>query len=467
MKNSNYKYMVMMLAFSLVPAFLIGYGATALAGDSDSSEGWTSIFNGRDLSGWDGDPRLWSVKDGVVHGETTLQKPAHGNTFLVWRGGELKDFELKIKFRIQNGNSGIQYRSKEVDKWVISGYQAEVENNPGKVGFLYHEQGRGWLVNVGDLMVIDESGKKEVISNVSDVDELIKAGYYKEKDWNEYHIIAQGNHLIHYLNGYQTIELIDNDRVTDPADPKDRRGAARQGLLALQIHAGPPMVVEFKDIRVRHLESRYGDAVLLFNGQDLDDWKLKGNEQKSKWEVGKAKISPDNPKHLVAAKGQGEMVNQPAKHGDSVDIYSEAKFGDCRIELQLMVPTGSNSGVYVMGEYEIQVLDSWGREKMGRGDMGAIYGANPPPFNACLRPGQWQKYIIEWQAPRFADGNKTENAKFLKVELNGQVLHRNLEMPKQTPGGVAGKEAPTGPLMFQGNHGPVAYRNIIVKPLAK
>jgi len=133
-----------------------------------------------------------------------------------------------------------------------------------------------------------------------------------------------------------------------------------------------------------------------------------------------------------------------------------------------MVPTGSNSGVYVMGEYEIQVLDSWGRQKMGRGDMGAIYGANPPPFNACLRPGQWQKYIIEWQAPRFADGNKTENAKFLKVELNGQVLHRNLEMPKQTPGGVAGKEAPTGPLMlFQGNHGPVAYRNIIVKPLAK
>jgi len=467
MKNSNYKYMVMMLAFSLAPAFLIGYGATALAGDSDSSEGWTSIFNGRDLSGWDGDPRLWSVKDGVVHGETTLQKPAHGNTFLVWRGGELKDFELKIKFRIQNGNSGIQYRSKEVDKWVISGYQAEVENNPGKVGFLYHEQGRGWLVNVGDLMVIDESGKKEVISNVSDVDELIKAGYYKEKDWNEYHIIAQGNHLIHYLNGYQTIELIDNDRVTDPADPKDRKGAARQGLLALQIHAGPPMVVEFKDIRVRHLKPKYGDAVLLFNGRDLDDWKLKGNEQKSKWEVGKAKISPDNPKHLVAAKGQGEMVNQPAKHGDSVDIYSEAKFGDCRIELQLMVPTGSNSGVYVMGEYEIQVLDSWGRQKMGRGDMGAIYGANPPPFNACLRPGQWQKYIIEWQAPRFADGNKTENAKFLKVELNGQVLHRNLEMPKQTPGGVAGKEAPTGPLMFQGNHGPVAYRNIIVKPLAK
>ena len=465
MRNSSNKYMVMMLAFSLVPAFLIGYAATALAGETGSSEGWVSLFNGRDLSGWDGDSRLWSVKDGVIHGETTPENPLRSNTFLVYRGGELKDFELKIKFRLRNGNSGIQYRSKEVDKWVISGYQAEVINNPEMAGFLYHEKGRGWLVSVGDFMVIDEKGKKEVVGNVSDANELIKVGFYKEEDWNEYHIIAQGNHLIHYLNGYQTMELIDNDRVTNPADPKDRKGSARQGLLALQIHVGPPMVVEFKDIRVRHIKPKYGDAVLLFNGRNLDGWKLKGTGQKSKWDVGKAKVSPDNPKHLVAAKGQGEMVNQPAKHGDSVDIYSEAKFGDCRIELQLMVPQGSNSGVYVMGEYEIQVLDSWGRQTMGPGDMGAIYGANPAPVNACLRPGQWQKYIIEWQAPRFVGGNKTANAKFLKVELNGQVLHKNLEMPKQTPGGVAGKEAPTGPLMFQGNHGPVAYRNIVVKPL--
>jgi hypothetical protein len=100
--------------------------------------------------------------------------------------------------------------------------------------------------------------------------------------------------------------------------------------------------------------------------------------------------------------------------------------------------------------------------------MGAIYGASKPQVNACLRPGQWQKYIIEWQAPRFDGNNKVENAKFLKVELNGHVIHKkDLEMPKQTPGGVAGKESPTGPLMFQGNHGPVAYRNIIVKPIKK
>ncbi|MEA3367880.1 MAG: family 16 glycoside hydrolase, partial [Planctomycetota bacterium] len=234
--------------------------------------GFVSIFDGKTLKGWDGDERLWSVKDGVIRGETTKENPAHGNTFCVWRDGKLRDFILKIQFRIQNGNSGIQYRSKEVSKWVISGYQAEVQNAPGKVGFLYHEKGRGWLVNVGDFMVIDEEGKKNVVSKVADVKALKEKGYYKDKDWNEYIIIAQGNYLRHYLNGYPTMALIDNDKPTDPADPKDRKGSIREGLLALQIHAGAPMVVEFKDIRIKHLTSKYGRAVRLFNGENLDGW---------------------------------------------------------------------------------------------------------------------------------------------------------------------------------------------------
>jgi hypothetical protein len=468
MNNKSNRRIITILVFGLISAFLIRCDATVLAGDA--SQDWVSIFNGKDLTGWDGDPRLWSVKDGVVRGQTTLANPARGNTFLVWRGGKLKDFELKIKFRLQNGNSGIQYRSKEIDKWVVSGYQAEVENNPGKVGFLYHEAGRGWLVNVGDLMVIDEKGKKEVISNVSDVDELIKAGYYKDKDWNEYRIIAQGNHLIHYLNGYKTMELIDNDRVTNPDDLKDRNGAAREGILALQIHAGPPMVVEFKDILIKHLdEDKYSDAQLIFNGRNLDEWTTKAASGRAdKWVVGKAKISPDSPRMLVAEEGKGEMINLTPEHGASRDIYSKEEFGDCRIELQVMVPQGSNSGIYVMGEYEIQVLDSWGRERLSGGDMGAVYGARPPRVNASKKPGQWQQYVIDFRAPKFDSSNqKTEKAELLKVELNGQVLHEKLVMDKQTPGGVTGEESSDGSLMFQGNHGPVAYRNIIVTPLAK
>jgi sugar phosphate isomerase/epimerase len=429
---------------------------------------WQWIFNGKDLTGWDGDPRLWKAQDGVIRGETTPENPTKGNTFLVWRGGRLKDFELKLKFKLRNGNSGVQYRSKEFDKWRITGYQAEVENTPGKVGFLYHEGGRAWLVNVGDLMHIDAQGEKKVISNVNDQQGLIDAGYYADKDWNEYHIICQGNHLIHYLNGFQTMELIDDDRITNPNDPADRKGSIREGVLALQIHAGPPMLVEFKDIRVKQLcDKKYADAQLVFNGQDRDAWVTKPSSGKAdRWTVGKAKVSSSNPKLLEKVDGTGELINLTPEHGASQDIHSKAKFGDCRIEVEVMVPQGSNSGIYVMGEYEVQVLDSYGKMKMGNGDMGAIYGGYAPPFNASKAPGQWQQYVIEWRAPRFDEsGKKICNAEFVKVELNGQVLHENLVMPDKTPGGLTGREVAEGPLMFQGNHGPVAYRNIIVTPL--
>lgn len=428
---------------------------------------WQWIFNGKDLTDWDGDPRLWTVKDGVIRGETTEENPTRGNTFCVWRGGRLDDFELKLRFRIRNGNSGIQYRSKEFDKWRITGYQAEVENNQGKVGFLYHEGGRGWLVNVGDFMVIDAEGEKTVVSNVNDQNELIAAGYYQDQDWNEYHIICQGNHVLHYLNNFQTMELIDNDRVTNPDDVKDRKGAIREGVLALQIHAGPPMLVEFKDIRVKKLPS-LGDAQLVFSGENLDGWAAKKDSGEANlWTTGKAIVPSDFPKQLEKVEGMGDLINLTPKHGASQDFYSKAKFGDCRIELEVMVPEGSNSGIYVMGEYEVQVLDSYGKIKMGNGDIGAIYGGYAPPVNASRKPGQWQQYVIEWRAPRFnGAGNKIQNAEFLKVELNGQVLHQNLVMSGPTPGGITGKESPTGPLMFQGNHGPVAYRNIVVKPLS-
>ncbi len=430
---------------------------------------WQRIFNGTDLAGWDGDPRLWSVRDGVIRGETTPENPTKGNTFLVYRDGILGDFELKIQFRIPSGNSGVQYRSKEMDKWRIGGYQAEVDNTQGTVGFLYHEAGRGWLVSVGDFMVIDEKGEKKVISNVNDQKALVETGYYREKDWNQYTIVCEGNHIKHFLNGHQTVELIDNDRPVNPFDPRDGKGASRTGLLALQLHAGPPMVVEFRDIRIRTLAEEVGDAVLVFNGQNLDEWTTNARSGKADlWAVGKARVSASDPKQLEKVEGTGEMINLAPKHGESQDIYSKAKFGDCRIEVEVMVPQGSNSGIYVMGEYEVQVLDSYGKAKMGSGDMGAIYGGHAPPFNASKKPGQWQQYVIEWRAPQFdGNGNKTKNAEFVKVELNGQVLHENLVMPQQTPGGLTGKESPTGPLMFQGNHGPVAYRNIVVKPLLK
>ena len=262
--------LVTMLA--AVGLMLAAAGTAVALTPEEQAEGFVALFDGKTLEGWDGDLRLWSVQEGVIRGQTTPENPAKGNTFIVWRGGKVKDFVLKIQFRIQNGNSGIQYRSKEVSKWVMSGYQAEVEDTPGKVGFLYHEKGRAYLARVGDFVVIDDAGKNAIVSKVADVEDLKAKTYYKKQDWNEYIIIAQGNYIRHYLNGYPTIALIDGDRLTDPADPKDTKGAAREGLLALQIHAGPPMIVEFKDIRIKNLTSNYGKAVRLFNGENFDGW---------------------------------------------------------------------------------------------------------------------------------------------------------------------------------------------------
>jgi hypothetical protein len=211
-----------------------------------------SLFNGKDLTGWDGDPRLWSVKDGAIRGESTPENPCRSNTFLIWKGGEFKDFQLRMSVRIDynstgHGNSGIQYRSKHLvdhkdNKWVVAGYQAEVASEPKSAGFLYHEKGRASLCRVGDKVEIGDDGKPKVVGSLGDRDEIAKN--YKMKDWNDYVIICKGNHVQQYLNGIQTVDVVDND-------PK---GQLLSGIIALQIHAGKPMVVEFKDIRVKKYE---------------------------------------------------------------------------------------------------------------------------------------------------------------------------------------------------------------------
>ncbi len=200
-----------------------------------------------------------------------------------------------------------------------------------------------------------------------------------------------------------------------------------------------------------------------FNGKDLTGWKVRGKDEKNKWKVGAAGV--DTKGSLVFNKGGSDLVNTA---GGGIDIYTTAEFGDCIVECEVMVPKGSNSGIYLMGRYEIQILDSFGRDKLGMGDMGAIYSIAVPKINACLKAGEWQKYVIDFQAPRFDGKKKTANAKFLKVSLNGKVIHENAEVLKGATGGaLANNEVPTGPLMFQGDHGPVAFRNIRITPKSK
>jgi hypothetical protein len=213
--------------------------------------GMTKIFNGKDLNNWDGDPRLWSVKDGAVRGETTLEKAAKGNTFLIWKGGAVKDFELRLSFRCNAANnSGVQYRSKQkpfkdtdANKWGVVGYQAEVRNEnvlPNVSGFIYDEGGkRGRVCLVGEKAVW-ENGQKTVLATLCTQQDYQAA--FKLDDWNEYVIIAKGNHIQHFLNGLQVVDFTDNQPEL----------ALKEGIIALQLHAGKPMWCEFKDIRLKN-----------------------------------------------------------------------------------------------------------------------------------------------------------------------------------------------------------------------
>ncbi|MDX1924909.1 MAG: DUF1080 domain-containing protein [Pirellulaceae bacterium] len=211
-----------------------------------------SLFNGKDLTGWDGDPTLWSVKDGVIHGETTEQNPAKGNTFIIWKGGVVKDFELRLSFRCNaTNNSGIQYRSKHItddsvkNKWVVRGYQHELRNEnkfPNTSSFIYDEGGkRGRICLVGEKASWVD-GKKVVESTFLD-----EAGFQKlmkVDDWNDVVIIGKGKNIKHYLNGKLVLDFTDNDPAL----------ALSEGVLALQLHAGKPMWAEFKNIRLKELK---------------------------------------------------------------------------------------------------------------------------------------------------------------------------------------------------------------------
>ncbi|MBX9579901.1 MAG: DUF1080 domain-containing protein [Gemmataceae bacterium] len=209
--------------------------------------------------------------------------------------------------------------------------------------------------------------------------------------------------------------------------------------------------------------------VTPFNGKDLKGWKLK-DEKKGLWVVipGTPTLAPLN-QAIFADKGIMKDDTPALLNSPGSDLFTEQTFGDGRYEVEFMVPKGSNSGIYLMGEYEVQVLDSYGRpnDKLTQGDLGALYSAAAPKVNAAKKPGEWQSFVIDFQAPKFDGGKKVANAKFVKVVQNGTVLHENVEMKGPTPGGLTGKEAATGPLMFQGDHGPVAYRNIKVTPAAK
>lgn len=231
---------VLVFAIFLNPVF-----GQVTAKNGKASEADT-LFNGKDLTGWDGDPKLWSVRDGAIVGQTSSDAPLKENSFLIWTGGVLRDFELRVMFRLENVNSGIQYRSQDLgwkngkrESWAAGGYQADMDEANKYTGIVYEERGRGILANVGEKVTVGAGGQKSATEQVTDPQKVRAA--IKVKDWNEYVIICRGNHIVHKINSVVTADLTDEDA--------EKR--ASEGILAFQLHRGPAMKVAFKDITLK------------------------------------------------------------------------------------------------------------------------------------------------------------------------------------------------------------------------
>ena len=215
----------------------------AQAAAKASEQGFKPLFDGKSLDGWEGREGFWSVQDGCITGQTK-QNFGGPNTFLVWKGGDVSDFELRCEYKIIGGNSGIQYRSKLMDPklFVVGGYQADFEAGTTFSGINYEERGRGILAQRGTKVTLDTNGQKKEEKLAMTSEQLLKA--IKPNDWNEYVVVAKGPHLVHRINGNVTSEVIDNS---------DK--AIKSGILALQLHQGPPMTVQFRNIRIKQLDS--------------------------------------------------------------------------------------------------------------------------------------------------------------------------------------------------------------------
>lgn len=248
----------------------------------DNYTGFEKIFNGTTLANWDGDPTFWRAEGGSIVGESTAEKPVTENTFLIYRGSEPDNFELKLEFKMNSTNSGVQYRSRQltgaVGKWVLCGYQADIDFDNNYTGMLYEERGRpGFLAPRGTVQYAGPNPTQQgqcssglpvaprgqgaaprgqggaapaaaapatVRGQIGELEsgESLKA-FIKVNDWNQFQVIARGNTLIHILNGHTTAIFIDDDQTN----------RAMKGLIGLQIHVGPPMKIEFRNVYLKNL----------------------------------------------------------------------------------------------------------------------------------------------------------------------------------------------------------------------
>jgi serine/threonine protein kinase len=389
----------------------------------EASGGAGAFFNGKDLTGWDGLPQYWSVKDGNLVGDTSSTGGAKFNTFLCSKRS-YRDFELTFQVRLQGAkaNSGVQIRSETFDanQFGVMGPQADM--GEGYWGSLYGER-------VGGMM---KKAPQEAQRAV------------KPDDFNDYSIRCVGQHVTITVNGQTTV---DDDFPTLPAT----------GILAWQLHAGPPMTVTFRNIRFKDLSAPPGPAAggyrSLFNGHDLTGWMtLKG--QPARWKVANG--------YVEVGKG---------------DIETREVFGpDFELRADFWLPlmpqargqARANSGIFLQGRYEVQILDSWQNDTYPAGGVGALYKLITPNEAALAKairpPEQWNSYRIFFHAPRVAAGKVVQKGR-ITIILNGVTIIEDGTFGTVTPGAGNANLGEPGPIRLQDHGAPVRFRNIQIRPI--
>ncbi|MDB4662079.1 DUF1080 domain-containing protein [Verrucomicrobiales bacterium] len=351
-------------------------------------EGFKPLFNGKNLEGWDGNPALWSIVDGVVTGKTKTPEDLKYNEFLIWRGGKVKNFELKAKIKIEGNNSGIQYRSKElpdVGKWVISGYQCDVHPTAENNAMMYHEKGRGIIAKNGQDVVVDPDATKWLVAERDPV-------AVDTAKWHEYTIIAKGNQLTHKIDGKLTAHIIDHDKA----------GRSMEGLLALQIHRGPAMTVQIKDLMLKVLPEGGGlsfektnipnDAQVIEKPAAKGKRKGKGKAAPKAMPKGNGKASQAKAKAKAKAKPKkAQTVGPRVGQNIATPVDRIKALPGFEVELLYSVPGGEQ------GSWVALCSDPNGRI-YASDQYGDLYSFDPPAAGKSLSASDVKKVPVNIRA---------------------------------------------------------------------
>ena len=355
-----------------------------------------SLFNGKDLTGWDGNPELWSVENGVITGKTNGPDHLSYNQFLIWRGGRLKNFELRVTARVKGeNNSGIQYRSKElpeIGKWSVGGYQCDMHSNPPYNAMIYHERGRGILVQNGQSVIAGPNGGRWIVAEHDPVkvDDL--------SQWHEYRIRAEGNHITHWIDGKMTIELADHDE----------KNRALSGLLAFQVHRGPAMEVQIKDVRLKVLPdggaTPFAKANIPSDAQLIEKKPRPKGKGKSKGKSkNKSKAQP--PKGKASGKGKSQAKTKAKARRPRRPTEVGPRIGENKATPVNRIKVPKDFAVELIYSVPGQLQGSW--VALCHDDKGRIYASDqygelyrfaPPPPGKTLAAPDIEKVPVKIRA---------------------------------------------------------------------